>query len=103
MNIDLTPLFQAFISFLAAVVIYKVIPWIKEQTNTAQQESLLMITRTLVFAAEQLYKTGVVQNRLDYVVEQLATRGYHVDLDMIESMVRELNIEQQKPPEAIVE
>lgn len=103
MNIDLTPIFQAIISLIAALVAYKLIPWIKSNTNLAQQDAMLLVTRTLVFAAEQLYKTGIIQDRLDYVVKQLGIRGYKVDLDTIEAMVRELNIEQQKPPEAIVE
>ncbi len=101
--IDLTPIFQAIISLIAALVAYKLIPWIKANTNVTQQDALLMVTRTLVFAAEQLYKVGAVQDRLMYVKDQLRARGYHVDIDTIEAMVRELNIEQMRPPESVEE
>ena len=32
MNIDLTPIFQAIIALLAALVTYKLVPWIKART-----------------------------------------------------------------------
>lgn len=103
MEIDLTPFFQAIISLIAALVAYKLIPWIKSNTNLAQQDALLLVTRTLVFAAEQLYKVGAVQDRLMYVKDELRARGYHVDIATIEAMVRELNIEQMRPPESAEE
>lgn len=103
MTIDLTPIFQAIISLIAALVAYKLIPWIKTNTNLAQQDAMLLVTRTLVFAAEQLYKVGAVQDRLMYVKDQLRARGYQVDLATIEAMVRELNIEQMRPPETVEE
>lgn len=100
MNIDLTPVFQAVISLVAALIAYKVIPWIKARTSNEQQEMLIMVTRTMVFAAEQLYKTGKVRDRLQYVAEQLGKQGYLVDINLIEAMVQELRLEQQqKPPE----
>ena len=51
--IDLTPIFEAILALLAALVTYKLIPWIKART-TAEQQSLLAATvKTLVYAAEQ--------------------------------------------------
>ena len=98
MSIDLTPIIQAVIALLAAIVTYKVLPWIKARTTESQQGTLLMLTRTLVFAAEQLYKTGAISNRLEYVKLRLIEAGYTFDLNMIEAAVREVNIAQAKPP-----
>ena len=41
--IDLTPIFEAILALLAALVTYKLIPWIKART-TAEQQSLLAAT-----------------------------------------------------------
>ena len=35
--IDLTPIFQAVLALLAALITYKLIPWIKARTTNEQQ------------------------------------------------------------------
>lgn len=99
MNIDLTPIIQAVIALLAAIVTYKLVPWITSRTTETQRATLQMITKTLVFAAEQLYKTGTISDRLEYVKLRLIDCGYTFDLNMIEAAVREINIAQMKPPD----
>ncbi|MEG1813796.1 MAG: phage holin, LLH family [Clostridia bacterium] len=90
--IDLTPLFQAVIAVLAALITGKLLPWIKVRTNEVQRERLAAIVHTLVYAAQQLYKNGEIQDRLDYVQEALLERGYTADRDAIEAAVRELKL-----------
>ena len=58
MTIDLTPILQAVIGLIAALITIKVIPWIKARTTAEQQALLLATTKTLVFAAEQIYGGG---------------------------------------------
>ena len=89
-QIDLTPLFQAIIALMAALVTGRLLPWIKARTTREQQERLQAITRTLVYAADQLYKTGLVKDRLGYVQDGLLARGYTIDRDAIEASVREM-------------
>ena len=91
-GIDLTPLFQAVIGFLAALVTYKLIPWIQARTTAQQQELLRAAVSVAVYAAEQLYGAGAGKEKLMYVKGQLAKKGYHVDIDEIEAAVRELTI-----------
>ena len=67
MNIDLTPIFQAIISLLAALVTYKQVPRKKARTTESQQALLSATVRTLVYAAEQLYGAGKGAEKLDYV------------------------------------
>ena len=43
MNIDLTDIIQAIIALLAALVTYKLVPWIRNRT-TAEQQALLSAT-----------------------------------------------------------
>ncbi len=91
-DIDLTPLFQAVIGFLAALVTYKLIPWIQARTTAQQQELLRAAVSVAVYAAEQLYGAGAGKDKLMYVRGQLAKKGYHVDIDEIEAAVRELTV-----------
>lgn len=87
--IDLTPIFNAIIALLAAIITHKLVPWIVAKTTNEQQIMLRATIRTLVFAAEQVYGTGAGAAKLQYVQEQLEARGYTVDLDEIEAAVME--------------
>lgn len=87
-TIDLTPVINAVIVLLAAVITAFVIPWIKAKATVQQQEALLGVYRTLVFAAEQLFGSGHGEDKLTYVENQLKKKGYTVDRDMIEATVK---------------
>lgn len=91
-GIDLTPLFQAVIAFLASLVTYKLVPWIQARTTAQQQEMLRAAVSVAVYAAEQLYGAGKGKEKLMYVKGQLAKKGYRVDIDEIEAVVRELTM-----------
>ena len=89
-GLDLTPLLQAVIALAAGIVTGVVVPWIQARTSITKRELLLGIVRTLVCAAEQLYASGQVRDRLTYVQKGLEARGFFVDTDAIEAAVREL-------------
>lgn len=90
MNINLTPILQALIGLLAALVTYRLIPWIKARTTNEQQAILRACIKTAVFAAEQLYQgEGRGAEKLDYVKNYLAGLGYDVDITAIEAAVSE--------------
>ena len=103
--IDLTPIFQAIIALIAAIIAYKVIPWLKANTTESQYAQLLAVTRTLVYAAEQIYGAGRGEEKLEYVCTLLAKQGYTVNIPAIEAMVREMTAdgaeaEEVEPDEA---
>ena len=87
MNINLTPIIEAIIALLAALITYKLIPWIKSKTTGQQQANLAAVVKMLVFAAEQLYGANQGQQKLEYVKAKLAERGYDIDIEQIESAV----------------
>ena len=87
--IDLTPIVEAIIALLAAIVTSKVIPWIKAKTTNEQQILMSATVRTLVFAAEQLYGAGEGAKKLDYVIAELEKRGFTADRAQIEAAVKE--------------
>ena len=87
MSINLTPIIEAVIALLAALITYKLIPWIKARTTEAQQENLRRTVKVLVCAAEQIYGGGKGKEKLQYVKDRLIDRGYDIDLDEIEAAV----------------
>ena len=89
MNIDLTPIFQAIIALLAALVTYKLIPWIRSKTTEQQQNNLEAAARIAVYAAQQLWGAARSTNteKLDYAVSWLENAGFHVDYDVLRAAV----------------
>lgn len=87
--IDLTPIFQAIITLIAALIAYKLVPWIKARTSNAQQANLSAMVKILVYAAEQLYGSGNGKEKLEYVKRGLEQRGFTVDVAQIEAAVGE--------------
>ncbi len=93
--IDLTPLFNALITLIAAAVTAFLIPWLRSRTTAAQREELLAWAAIAVRAAEQLYTgSGRGEEKKRYVLTFLAEHGYTLDtasLDaLIESTVQQL-------------
>ena len=101
--IDLTPILQALIGLLAALVTYKLIPWIKARTTVAQQEQLETGVRIAVFAAEQLFGAGHGAEKFDYAIHWLADHGYQVDKGTIEAAVYNYLSHDDKPPDTAEE
>lgn len=85
--INLTPIIQAIIGVLAALITYRLIPWIKANTTEKQRALLEAAIQTAVFAAEQIYGAGKGAEKLDYAVAWLHDRGYDVSRADIEACV----------------
>ena len=90
--IDLTPIFQAVIALLAALITARLIPWIKAHTTTQQRANMTMLVNTLVYAAEQLYSTQAIPDRMQWVRGELLKRGYTVDAAEIEAAVKQMKL-----------
>ena len=87
--IDLTPIINAIIALLAAIITVKVVPWIKAKTTNEQQVMLRATIKTLVFAAEQIYGAGKGADKLAFVSAELKKQGYTFDHVEIEAAVGE--------------
>lgn len=103
MNIDLTPILQALIALIAALITYRLVPWIKARTTELQRDNLEAVIRIAVFAAEQLFGSGHGAEKLDYATQWLEEHGYTVDRAQIEAMVYDYLHEGGKPPDAETE
>lgn len=89
-NIDLTPVLQAVISLAALLITYRLIPWLKAKMSAEKQAYFAAVVKTLVYAAEQIYKADKGAEKLAYVQRELEARGFDVDTAAIEAAVREL-------------
>ena len=98
MTIDLTQIILAIITLIGAVITRYLIPWIKEKTSERQFEALKLLAKVGVYAAEQLFSTEQWKEKKQYVLDFLKQNGYEIDAPavdaLIESLVRELRIEQ---------
>jgi len=96
--IDLTPVFQALIALLAALITAKVIPWIKSKISKDQQLAMMATVKILVFAAEQIYGAGQGDKKLAWVEATLQAQGYSLNTELIketiEAQVQELTLAQ---------
>lgn len=76
---DLTPIINAVIALLAAVITAFIVPWIKRNTSQKDRETMLAWVEIAVAAAQQLYHELDGAKRKEYVLEFLATKGYSMD------------------------
>ena len=89
--VDLTGIIQAVLALIAALVTYKLIPWLKAKTNESQYALLTATVKSLVYAAEQLYGAGKGAEKLAWVEQELIDRGFTIDTAAIEAMVKEMS------------
>lgn len=98
MTIDLTQIILAVITLIGALITRYLIPWIKSKLNEKQYNDLVILARVGVFAAEQIFSSEQWKEKKQYVLDLLKENGYEVDSTsvdaLIESLVRELRIEQ---------
>lgn len=87
--VDLTPVFQAIIALLAALVTYKVIPWLRSKTTSQQQENIKAAAHIAVYAAEQIYGAGKGDEKLRYALEKLEEMGFHLDGGVARAAIEE--------------
>jgi len=96
--IDITPVINAVIAIIAAVITAFLVPWIKSKTTEQQRKEIGAWVKIAVAAAEQLYKgAGRGAEKKAYVIKFLKKNGFTVDTEaidaMIEAAVQQLNSE----------
>ncbi len=93
---DITPVVNAVIALIAAVVTAFVIPWVKSKTTAAQREEINSWVKIAVTAAEQIYSgAGKGKEKKAYVLKFLEEKNLKIDEEsvdlMIESAVKNMN------------
>lgn len=99
MNIDYTELIQAIIALVSVLITTFLIPLLKKKFSAEKLEELKKWVGIAVNAAEQLYGSKTGQQKKDYVMSFLLSKGIKFDVDevatMIEAEVYKLTSEQK--------
>lgn len=98
---DLTPIVNAVIALIAAIITTFLIPWIKGKIDAAKLAQIVEWVGIAVRAAEQIYnESGMGEKKKQYVLDFLADKGFTLDPNsinaMIEAAVKDLNIKQNR-------
>ena len=101
MKNDYTFIFEFIITLLSTLVSCFLIPQLKNRLSKEKREKLLYWTEIAVKAAEQLYGSKTGQQKKEYVVAFLLSKGIVFDIDevtaLIESEVYKLKSEYKTP------
>lgn len=85
---DITPIIQAVIALVFIVIGVIAIPWIKSRTTSDQLKQIMSWVNIAVLAAEQLFKgIGRGEEKKQYVIDFLKSKGYYIDAEKIEAMI----------------
>lgn len=86
--IDLTPIMEAIIALVVAVITAFVIPWLKGKIDADKLEQIKLWVTVAVEAAEQLYNgTGRGEEKKAYVVKFLQEKGFTLDQDSLDKLI----------------
>ena len=85
---DLTELILAVLTVVFTAISTFLIPYIKRKTTAAQYAEIQKWVTIAVDAAEMIYKgTGRGQEKKEYVLSFLNSKGYKIDTESIENMI----------------
>lgn len=87
MTFDFTALFEIVISIISVIASCFIIPWLKEKLSAEKLERLVKLVKIAVEAAEQLYGSGTGQQKKEYVVSFLLSKGIVFDANEVEAII----------------
>lgn len=86
--VDLTDLFKAVLAVLSTLLTGYLIPWLRAKAGKEKQEMVNCWIDVAVYAAQQLYETQTISDRLDYAARWLEEHNITVDRAQIEAGVK---------------
>ncbi len=89
-GINLTAIINSILVLIAAFITKKVIPYMKARMTAAQYAQFEAAVRVGVYAAEEIYKSGHGEEKLNYVIDYLDRKGFSVDIDQIKAAVYQM-------------
>lgn len=87
MNIDYTELIQALIALVSVIITTFLIPLLKKKLSVEKLEELKKWVGIAVNAAEQLYGSKTGQQKKDYVISFLLSKGITFDANEVEALI----------------
>ena len=86
-NIDYTELIQAIIALVSVLITTFLIPFLKKKLSAERLEELKKWVSIAVKAAEQLYGSKTGQQKKEYVVAFLLSKGIVFDVDEVNALI----------------
>ena len=87
MKFDLTLIIETAFALLSAVLTAFVLPVLRRKLSAEQTERLQTWVRVGVAAAEQLFGSKTGQQKKDYVLSFLLSKGLVVDVDEVTALI----------------
>lgn len=84
---DLTPIINAAIALIAAIISAFVIPWLRQKTTQHQRDTMLQWVEIAVHAAQQLYYNCKGSERKEYVRQFLLSKGYDISSQEVDNAI----------------
>jgi hypothetical protein len=84
---DYTELIKAVVALIAIVLTTFLVPWIKKNVSAATLASILKYVEIFVAAAEQIYDASQGAEKKAYVLQKLAEKNFHVNIDEIDDYI----------------
>lgn len=95
--IDLTPILQAVITLVAALITTFLVPYIKNKVNDEKLAQIKMWVKIAVEAAEQIYtEDGRGSEKKAYVMQFLDAKGYTFDAQSVDNLIESAVLEMNK-------
>jgi len=99
--VDLTQIIVAVLTLVISLITAFLIPYLKTKVSGEQLETIKFWVNIAVEAAEMIYVgTGRGQEKKEYVVQFLNSKGFTLNVaeieNLIEAAVMELKLEQKK-------
>ena len=87
MNINITPIIEAVIVLISAVVTGILVPYLRQKLSDEKRLKLQFWVEIAVKAAEQLYGSKAGQQKKEYVVAFLLSKGIVADIDEVTALI----------------
>ena len=85
---DFTPVLEAVLALIAAIISVFLVPYLKSRTTIQQQMEISTWVAIAVEAAEQIYKgSGRGQEKKEYVIGWLEEHNITVDEDKLDCLI----------------
>ncbi|MEE1321113.1 MAG: phage holin, LLH family [Acutalibacteraceae bacterium] len=84
---DLTPVIELIIALTSALITTFLIPYLRQKLSCEKCENLKKWVSLAVEAAEQLYGSKTGQQKKEYVVSFLLSKGLVFDVEEVNAMI----------------
>ncbi len=86
-NFNFTPIFEAIITIVSLVLTGIVIPYIRQRIGEEKAENLKKWVSVGVKAAEQMHGSKTGQQKKEYVISFLNSKGINFNVDEVEALI----------------